>query len=207
MKNNDFIELNKECCIHNTKGIIDYESEYFENYKERSYSEIGVKLNNFRRCYVECFSTDGEIIDVGTGYGQLVMDSNIRWFGYDVNPLTKNRLGKRFDEKWELYNNICFFDVLEHFKCPNTILNKIKPNAMVFITIPVWNHDWSKFKNEIISWKHWRPNEHFLYTSTIGFITLMNNNGFDLIDNNQIETSLGRQEVHTFAFRKKQNNI
>ena len=137
--------LNDEAVLDVDAGEISYGNKYFQNYKNRNYTEMGYKLNTLRRSYVECFSNDGEILDYGTGFGDIVMkDLSGRWFGYDINPKTKKRLGNRFDDQWEHYANICFFDVLEHLHYLESLLNTIKQGVKLFIRIPLWNGNWIK---------------------------------------------------------------
>lgn len=192
--------LNEEAFLTEARDAR-YGKKYFDNYKERSYTEIGWRLNTFRRAYVESFSNEGEILDFGTGYGDLVMkDASGRWFGFDINSRTKDRLGHRFDDNWQKYPNICLFDVLEHLERPDHYLSQIHPGVRLFVSIPLWPGNWNNL-NSIHNWKHWKD-EHVLYASRNGFETLMDDVGFKQLDRNVIETSLGREDIYTFVFEK-----
>lgn len=193
--------LNKEAFLDITDSVFVYGDKYFLEYQLRSQTDMGFTLNRFRRTYVESFSK-GKIIDFGTGYGDLVVkDTTGRWYGFDILDKTKQRLGKHFDEKWENYRNICLFDVLEHLQNPIKFLSKVAPGSRLFISIPLWSGNWDKIE-EIESWKHWKPNQHILYASPKGFEAFMDECGFDIIDKNTIETSLGREDIFTFVFEK-----
>lgn len=197
-----FDRINSECFLHQCNWSVEYGPDYFKEYQFRYDTNIGQRLNKFRKSYVECFSTDGDILDYGTGYGGLVTSDPLnRWYGFDINPLTADRLGSRFSEDWQSFPNISFFDVLEHFEDPRPMLKEIKTGVRLFITIPLWNGDWNT-KDGLRDWKHWRPGEHYLYASCYGFEKMMEDESFQLIDKNQIETSLGREDSYTFAYQK-----
>lgn len=194
--------LNKETFLDDSTQVIEYGEEYFNKFKQLAFTDMGYKITRFRRTYVECLANNGEILDYGTGYGDLVVkDKKNRWFGFDVNPKSKERLASQFDDNWLVYPNICMFDVLEHLQQPQKFLAELQSGVRLFISIPLWNGDWQNVE-EIKTWKHFRPNEHFLYASPEGFKIFLENSGFKLIDMNQIETSLGREDVYTFAFEK-----
>ena len=197
------IFLNSECFIKRESLACLYDKAYFLKYKGYSETDLGRKLNQFRRAYVECFAHKGKILDYGTGYGNLVMNDQMGlWRGYDINECSEQRLGPLFDSKLEAYKNVCFFDVLEHLERPDEFIHSIKSGVRLFITIPLWGGNWDELTN-LEKWKHWRPGEHFLYASPKGFKDMMNFYEYKLIDENQIETSLGREDVYTFVFEKR----
>jgi hypothetical protein len=193
-----FNHLNAEAILQKSPKLIGYDKNYFENYKQRSQTEMGHKLHAFRKTYVECFcDPDDKIIDYGTGYGELVVNSN-RWFGYDIMEETKQKLGTQFDDSVENYEAVCLFDVLEHICNPTNLLTRVKDK--LFVTIPLFQN-WNNLLS-ITSWRHWKPGEHLFYASPTGFEQFVNSSGFKTIDKNEIESSLGRLDIFTYYFRR-----
>lgn len=197
-----FDYLDSEAVLHRSPVPFTYDERYFARYEKRASTDMGRRLTLFRRAYVECFTGPHDLVlDYGTGYGDLVMkDQTGRWFGYDIMEQSRARLDNRFDGNINKYDAICFFDVLEHFAEPKDILDQVQPGAKVFVSMPVWS-DWSCVSN-IVNWRHWRPNEHLLYVSVKGLQSLMRQHGFTCVDDNTIETSLGRLDIATFCFSK-----
>lgn len=198
-----FDYIQDEVILHRNFEPFRYDETYFDRYANRSQTVMGHRLTLFRRAYVECFTNaEDAILDYGSGYGNLVVeDTTGRWFGYDIMPESRKRLGDRLDCEISKYNAVCFFDVLEHFPNPIDILGKIKLGAKVFVSMPLWS-GWNDVFN-IVHWRHWRPNEHLMYASFDGLLSLMQANGFVKLDNNMIESSLGRLDIHTFCFHKQ----
>jgi SAM-dependent methyltransferase len=199
----ELTELSDEFLFDGNTPSIVYGEEYFQKYASYAQTDLGYKINTFRKNYVEIFSRKGEILDYGCGYGTCISsDSSGRWFGYDINPYVVSHLGSRFvdSSRVGLFNTVCFFDSLEHIQGFRDVLSVIKEGAIVVITIPCcspWNP--AVLKN----WRHWRPGEHFLYSSSVGFVSYMGFSGFSLVDENKIESSIGRHDILTFCFEKR----
>lgn len=181
-----------------------YDQAYYDQFKERYYTDIGRKLHTWRRAFVECHAVDGKILDFGCGYGGLVVDDLTgNWYGFDIMPCVKERLGElRFDNvpTFSDYSTICMFDVFEHLVLPVHRLQLIAPGTQLVITIPCWEH-WDDM-DAIAEWKHYRPGEHLLYTSQQGFVAFMQSHGFEWVLSTNYESFIGRQDVVTFIFRK-----
>ena len=199
----NFEELNKEAVIARKGKDVCYGDEYFKKYEKYSQTQLGKAICKFRKEFVEeQVPTGTKILDYGCGHGDLVMcDTRNVWRGFDIMEKSIQRLSEKYDSNWRSYNAICFFDVLEHLKQPENILWHLSQNDLIFISIPLWNGDWSKLET-ITSWKHWRPGEHFLYCSNKGFVEVMNSWGLSTIKSSVQESLLGRQDIYTYCFKK-----
>jgi len=201
ISNLTFKFLNEEAILQESPNPISYGDDYFETYQKRSKTEMGRKLLVFRRAYAECFcDPNDKILDYGTGHADLVLsDNNSKWFGYDIMEKSKARLGEKYDDKIEEYEAVCFFDVLEHFQDPSKILDRVKNK--LFVTIPLFDN-WDDLQS-IKHWKHWKPGEHLFYASPEGFKKFVESQGFKTIDQNTVESSLGRDDSFTYFFQKR----
>jgi len=177
---------------------IRYDDTYFDHYMHLATTSMGTAISTFREGYVTAFAGGSEVLDYGCGYGTIVMQ-NANWYGYDIMAKAKERLGAKYRIDWESFPTLCFFDVLEHLSQPETIMRNLKSDTLVFISIPLYPGDW----DQIAKWRHWKPKEHYLYASPSGFCNLMEHWDFEIIDHNQIETSLGRNDIHTYCIRKR----
>lgn len=198
----NFTKINKGCLLDESSISIKYDKDYLEKYKLYSQTDLGKKIHKFRRAYVECLAVDGDILDYGCGFGELVtQDTTNRWRGTDINVLALARLGDKQVglDQYSLFTNICLFDVFEHFQNPYEFCRNVKPKARIFISLPLWPHE--SFE-KLIYWRHWKPQEHFLYANVSGFNELLKEQGFDLIDHNTFESSLGRLDIHTQCWEK-----
>lgn len=194
-----FQRLNEEAILDISSKPVEYGSDYFEEFKRRSISPIAQRLYTFRKAYAESLAKEGPILDYGAGYGVIVLaDKSNRWRGTDINPLCKKHLGNKcVDESVSKFNNVCFFDVLEHFKDPIGILKLVK--GRIFISVPLK----SSLKN-LPRWKHWKPGEHLMYATPVGLQELVESCGYQMIDHNTMESSIGRQDIHSFCFERNQ---
>ena len=195
-----FERLNTYAYIDRTSAPISYDSAYFEKYRYYASTDLGQALSAFREGYVTAFAGDQSVLDYGCGYGTIV-NRNAKWWGYDIMHETKEHLGDKYREDWQSFSAICFFDVLEHLQEPEVILNRMERGVRIFVSIPLWSGNWGN-PESLARWRHWRPREHFLYCSHQGFVHLVNDWEFKIIDHNRIETSLGRRDIHTYCLEK-----
>jgi len=176
-----------------------YNGEYFKKYQEYAVTDMGKTITRARVDLVRRYY-DGTILDVGIGCGQFILEHG-NAFGYDINTKAVAWLEKRGLYRC-LYNQyfsaVTFWDSLEHIKNPADALRRVK--KLVFITLPVF-----KDYKSILKSKHFRTDEHYWYFTPAGLIKWFSNQGFILLENNQMETELGREEIQTFVFRRRNN--
>jgi hypothetical protein len=174
-----------------------YDLSYFEKYEAYKETEMGKTLNSKRLKLVEKWIGDSRVVDIGIGAGQFVESRPNTW-GYDINPygirwLLDRRLW------WDPYqkdpDNATFWDSMEHIERPDKLLERIRSH--VFISMPIYRDF-----DHVLSSKHFKPNEHFWYFTREGLIWFMRESGFGLLEENRMETELGREDIGTFVFRK-----
>ncbi len=215
--------INAELVIDKLSHSIMYGQEYLDVYEALGHSVMSMKLCQWRRAYAESWCDDGAeniILDFGCGYSPIIKQMTegalgqwnsglANWFGTDCNELVAEV--PHMNGRWILvdevnlktFDVICFFDVIEHLRDYRSILKQVAVGSAIVITVPCWE-DWDNI-NDIQSWLHFKPGEHFLYGSSKGWILEMLNRGFELIDHNTHETALGRLDSHTMAFKKVRN--
>jgi hypothetical protein len=141
---------------------------------------------------------DAQVVDIGIGSGHFIESRKVSTFGYDVNPVAIRWLLER-DLWWDPYardpDAITCWDSLEHLARPETLVRCVK--NMIFISIPIFLDP-----DHVIRSKHYKPNEHFWYFTRDGLTEWMRRYGFSLVEENHMETNLGREDIGTFVFKR-----
>lgn len=182
-----------------------YGREYWENYVQRAGTEIGRALNDARVHLVHQYAGYGPVVDIGIGSGAFIEGRNgasnkRNTFGYDVNLHAIRWLLTRklwHDPYFLDPENATCWDSLEHMKRPESFLRRVQRN--LFISIPIFDDE-----AHVLRSKHFRPEEHFHYFTESGLVKWMNKEGFGLIAKNRVETDLGREDIGTFVFRRRE---
>lgn len=176
---------------------IEYGEEYFEHYAEIAPTLMGQRINEARAAMVNEFYGDGPVVDVGIGAGAFIAARPNTW-GYDVN-----RIGQRWLERRNLWRDpyeepvpaITLWDVLEHLPNPAALLDNV--TEWVFTSLPIFRD-----VEHILGSKHYKPGEHLWYWTRLGLCDWMTEHGFEKAHENNRETTLGREDVLSFAFRR-----
>ncbi len=177
-----------------------YNREYWEEYVRRMNTLMGETLNRLRTGLVEKHIGKEPIVDVGVGAGHfmLLRGKEVETYGYDVNPVAIEWLLK-IKRWWDPYfmdpENASLWDVLEHVARPDELVQRVKGH--VFVSIPI-----VRSREHAIISKHFKPNEHFWYFTREGLLRWMKVQGFNLVEENLMETEAGREEIGTFVFKK-----
>ena len=173
-----------------------YDRKYFQKYVEYAETDFGESLNDARLDLVNRLCPEGTLVDVGIGCGQFMF--SIGGFGFDVNPHALKMLNARgilLDPHFEDVECATFWDSLEHIVEISQILTHVKQFA--FVSIPIFRD-----LDHVISSKHFRPDEHCWYFTDEGFKKFMCAHGFDVIEQNTMETDLGREDIGTFVCKR-----
>lgn len=171
-----------------------YNQEYFDKYIGYESTQIGYEINQARLSLTNDWRI-GTLLDVGVGSGTFIREV-YGGKGFDINPAAVHWL-----KETGLYSNIqdfgtmTFWDSLEHIHNPETVLRHIQNRAL--ISCPIY-----KNKDHVLKSKHFRPDEHFWYWTEGGLIEFMYNFGFILIESNNVESYLGREDIGTFVFAR-----
>jgi hypothetical protein len=175
-----------------------YDASYFDKYRSYTDTEMGRDITSARVGLVNRHYA-GSVVDIGIGCGDFVQ-AMPGAFGYDVNPTGIQWLKDRhlWCDPYEFpVNAVTCWDSLEHIKKPELLLNYVR--KWVFVSIPIFED-----KAHVLRSKHFRPDEHFHYFTHLSFIRFMSDQGFGLVEYNEMESDLGRDGIGTYAFRRRE---
>lgn len=183
-----------------------YGKEYFEHYKQLEGTKIEKRLNKFRVELVQKYGCRC-VLDFGIGAGTflslLVQSTKSKAYGYDVNSVGEAWLKERgwYANPWiNIPTDVdawAFFDVLEHLINPAWTLGLVSKGHHAFVSMPI-------FPNllEITKSKHYKPGEHTYYFTHWGFLRYVAVCGFEVVEETDEETKIGRQGIMTFVLKK-----
>lgn len=184
-----------------------YDANYFKKYEGYAQTPMGNKLDAARAVFVERHAKWSTVVDIGIGSGNFIStrkkytetsETPKITFGYDINPHAIRWLldQQRWWDPWQFNPQVAtFWDSLEHFSDPRAILAHV--DKWAFISIPIFRDP-----DHAESSKHFRPTEHYHYYTKEGFVKFMRNTGFQLVEYNTMEVTLGREDIGTFAFKR-----
>jgi hypothetical protein len=180
-------------------GTIPYDRAYFERFARQAQTEIGARLMTARVEFVARHHR-GVLCDVGIGCGAFVLQRGMRelTFGWDVNPSGLKWLKRRrllLDPLMRPCAAISMWDVLEHIPNFVPLLNNVQ--QWLFLSLPIFRD-----AAHALGSKHFRPDEHAWYFTRNGLVWMMNEIGFMLIEENDEETRIGREDIMSFAFHR-----
>lgn len=87
------------------------------------------------------------------------------------------------------------WDSLEHIADPAALLARVR--QWLFVSMPIYRD-----REHCLASKHFKPGEHIWYFTDAGFIRWASGLGFDLRERNRIESSIGREDVVSYSFRR-----
>jgi hypothetical protein len=175
-----------------------YDAAYFAKYQGYADTEMGRRITAARVALVNRYAgPDASVCDIGIGCGDFI---TARPFtrGTDVNPAGIRWLRERgleADLTSERYDALTFWDSLEHIPNPGPLLAHAR--GWVFCCLPIFTGP-----EHVLSSKHFRPDEHCWYWTARGLMRWMAEHGWTCVEIVDIETTLGREDIHTFAFRR-----
>lgn len=171
-----------------------YDEEYFSRYQELADTDLGRELTAARirlvaRHYI------GPVLDVGIGAGQFVT-ARPETKGFDVNPAGVEWLKER--GAWanlyrDCYPALTFWDSLEHIDRPDVAVARAE--KWVFVSVPIFTG-----AEHVIHSRHFRRDEHIWYWTHRGLVQWFEEQGFELVEHNDLETMLGRDGIGSYAF-------
>lgn len=177
---------------------VDYDDDYWAMYEKYDKGPLSQELNEFRRDFVDYYlMAQGDfsrVIDVGIGAGAFVSLTGCR--GLDINPRAIVWLKER--DKWGAgpggYSTMTFWDSFEHIPDHDGYL---KSAQWVFMSLPIFTG-----MGHALQSKHYRPGEHVWYFTESGLVSYMAAFGFELRGVSAKATSIGREDIMTFAFER-----
>lgn len=180
--------------VHDTA----YDQAYFDNYRGYVDTRMGKQLTQARVNLVDAYVPGADrVLDVGIGCGTFVEAYGFA-DGYDVNPVGVAWLKKR--GLWrnpyaKPVQHACFWDSLEHIEDPSVVLGQVEKT--VFVSIPIFTG-----MAHARASKHFKPNEHYWYFTSAGFIQYMKTLGWQCMERNWVETDLGREDIETYVYMR-----
>jgi hypothetical protein len=181
-----------------------YSGDYWERYRRQDRTDIGDALNSCRLSLVHRWhAPNTELCDIGIGGGRFVEDCSAMLggglvYGFDVNPVAVSWLEARrkfADPSEREFPSLTFWDSLEHIEEPAEILKAAR--RFVFVSIPIFTGP-----DHVLRSKHFRKDEHFWYYTRQGFVRYMQNQGFELLEQNTMEQSAGREDIESCAVKR-----
>lgn len=178
--------------------VAPYDAHYFARYRQQASSEIGLALNEARIDFVGKHIGREVLLDVGIGSGAFVK-ARSNTVGYDINPKAVSWL-KQYRSFCNPYYQhtaraMSFWDSLEHILDIERIISRVKEWA--FVSIPIFTS-----AEHCLHSKHFRKDEHYWYFTHEGLVRWFKEQGFQLIEYNDMETKIGREDIGTYAFKR-----
>jgi hypothetical protein len=180
---------------------VEYDQSYFDTYLNRRGSEIAVKLNKGRVSFSHQFCNC--LLDIGIGSGEFIEHCHAKMYGFDINPIGVEWLNKRhmfvdpYVNQPDDIEGWTMWDTLEHVREPQELFMHVRPGQYLFTSLPILSDILSVRQS-----KHYKPNEHYYYFTSAGFIRFMTDSGFSLKAVSDMETVAGRDSIYSYAFRK-----
>lgn len=175
-----------------------YNQTYWDNYVKYKSSPIAETLMKARVDLVGRLYGNGPLVDIGIGSGHFLETRGGGTYGYDVNPVGIRWLLDR-DLWWDPYARdvdvVSCWDSLEHMARPEALIRCVK--SMIFLSIPIFIDP-----EHVLRSKHYKPSEHFWYYTRDGLMQWMKKYGFSMVEENRMETNLGREDIGTFVFKR-----
>ena len=175
---------------------MDYSGPYFEKYQALDATQMGEELTRARVALVKRHFA-GQVVDIGIGGGRFVVDADC--WGYDVNTEAVAWLRARerfFDPYINAVEAITCWDSLEHIPEPEKLIAQV--GEWVFVSMPIYQS-----AKQCLTSKHFKPGEHLWFFTDPGLVGWMSRQGFELAERNDIESRIGREEIVTYAFRRR----
>lgn len=178
---------------YHTQAAMEYKDEYFDKYIVMDATEQGAALTKARVGFVRKHYA-GEVLDIGIGGGRFVTEIN--GYGYDVNKKAIDWLGNKYLDPYKQHVEAATcWDSLEHMADPAAFVDRV--SEWVFVSMPIY-----KNMLDCLASKHYKPGEHIWYWTFSGLVGWFENLGFFLVESNDIESRLGREDIYSFAFRR-----
>jgi hypothetical protein len=163
--------------------------------------EIAGRVNSGRCALLARHLHDGaSVLDIGAGDGAFVRCANSWGFdamGYDVIPTTAAQLVAQglYGDDPAMFDAVTLWDVIEHLAEPGLWLRRVLRNGYLFASVPIHAD-----LRQVRASKHYRPGEHLYHFTDEGFIALMADYGYRLLERSDHEIRAGRDSIGAYAF-------
>jgi hypothetical protein len=169
----------------------DYNADYLLHYKLYGRTTFGKALNKKRWSFVLNNTQTNVLLDFGCGADSFsdLKPNGIKVFSYD--PYFK----KDFSFLHASLDTVTFWDSFEHITRLGIV--PLLGAKQIVMSIPIIYDGL-----DICSWKHFRPGEHIWYFSQKALIRLMQKWGYKIINSDDFESVMGREDIFSYCFLK-----
>lgn len=186
---------------------VEYGADYFAKYESYRADKRYGDVEDVRVALAERIGHP--IIDIGIGCGAFLEACLLRGLevfgGLDVNPKAIAWLQERalYLPSLRFPNvsvSLTLWDVLEHFRNPHELLDRTRIGDVLIVSLPVYDD----LRIEVLTSKHYRPDEHYYYFTKWGIVKWLHEYGFRVSEYNENETlpNCGRSGIGTFVARR-----
>lgn len=181
-----------------------YDAAYFAKYEGYAATDLGRELTRQRVdfCRASAALDNYSVLDVGIGCGQFVQAlraERVEAFGYDISDTAMAWLRDRgfyrspYGQEAGIHT---YWDSLEHLQNPTATVRSA--SRFVFVSLPIFRD-----VAHVIASKHFRPDEHMHYWTEEGIERWFEAQGFKLLAQSNFEAARGREDIMSYAFRRR----
>ena len=182
-----------------------YDTDYFESAEYKDYKSETVAINkNFNRLLLKLKkhlqnTKQKKLLEVGAAYGFFINIAKLHFnlaIGTEIasEPSRYARENYNIDVRnldiieWDFdnikFDLVCMWDVIEHLHSPNKYLQKLsvnmKKNSIIALTTPDIGSLVARVRKQ--NWRQIHPPTHVHYFNKKSIETILNNNGFKIIE-------------------------
>ena len=182
-----------------------YDTDYFESAEYKDYKSETVSINkNFNRLILKLKkhlqnTKQKKLLEVGAAYGFFINIAKLHFnlaIGTEIasEPSRYARENYNIDVRnldiieWDFdnikFDLVCMWDVIEHLHSPNKYLQKLsvnmKKNSIIALTTPDIGSLVARVRKQ--NWRQIHPPTHVHYFNKKSIETILNNNGFKIIE-------------------------
>lgn len=182
-----------------------YDTDYFESAEYKDYKSETVAINkNFNRLLLKLKkhlhnTKQKKLLEVGAAYGFFINIAKSHFnlaIGMEIasEPSRYARENYNIDVRnldiieWDFdnikFDLVCMWDVIEHLHSPNKYLQKLsvnmKKNSIIALTTPDIGSLVARVRKQ--NWRQIHPPTHVHYFNKKSIETILNNNGFKIIE-------------------------
>tara|TARA_B110000858_G_C17795385_1_gene472149 strand:+ start:1017 stop:1859 length:843 start_codon:yes stop_codon:yes gene_type:complete len=182
-----------------------YDTDYFESAEYKDYKSETVAINkNFNRLLLKLKkhlqnTEQKKLLEVGAAYGFFINIAKLHFnlaIGTEIasEPSRYARENYNIDVRnldiieWDFdnikFDLVCMWDVIEHLHSPNKYLQKLsvnmKKNSIIALTTPDIGSLVARVRKQ--NWRQIHPPTHVHYFNKKSIETILNNNGFKIIE-------------------------
>lgn len=157
-----------------------YNREYQHKYERYAKTDLSTQIMSVRWSRIgRHLNGHRTLLDYGTADGAFLAsehrDPGLELQGYDVNPYSP--YSKPILPPKRGFDVLTAFDVIEHLPSPAAFLDKYYPKLLAVLTPSTGT---IRNKQDILSWRHYRPGEHLHYYNWSSLAALFDTAGYNV---------------------------